>query len=269
MNLFFRKTGSGPALVILHGLYGSSDNWMGIANNLKNEFEIFIPDLRNHGQSPKSSLMNYTSMRNDVLGFFEQNKIEKAVLLGHSMGGRVAIDFALNFPEKISHLVVVDISPRPYLESRNHNIVFKHHKYIIKQLMEVTLDDLNDRKQVSEILLRKLYDERLVNFLLKNLKKHKESGFYWALNLPVIANELENILKGTSDTDINKHFNTTGFPVLFLKGSLSSYLTSDDYPFIRKLFPFAEIKEIEEAGHWLHAEQPEIFVNNIRDFVFS
>jgi esterase len=269
MNLFYRKTGSGPALVILHGLYGSSDNWMGIANSLKNDFEVFVPDLRNHGQSPKNHVMSYDSMRNDIHEFFITNNIEKAVLLGHSMGGRVAIDFALNFQEKISHLVVADISPRPYSESRNHNLVFKHHQYIIKQLLEVSVNDFNDRKQIFELLIKKLYDERLVNFLLKNLKKNKDSGFYWTINLPVIAAELDSILKGASKIDLDKFINTTGFPVLFLKGSLSSYLTSDDYPFIRKLFPFAEIEEIEEAGHWLHAEQPVIFVNKLRDFVFS
>ncbi|MBN2683544.1 MAG: alpha/beta fold hydrolase [Bacteroidales bacterium] len=269
MNLFFRKYGSGPAFVILHGLYGSSDNWVGIANSLKDNFEVFIPDLRNHGQSPKSDLMNYTELRNDVVDFFAQNNIEKAIVLGHSMGGRIAIDFALNYPEKISHLVVADISPRPYSESRNYKLIFKHHRFILQQLLSVNLPDFNERKQISDLLQKKLYDERLVNFLLKNLKRDKESGFYWAINLDVINNELENILKGASGTELANFLNTSGFPVLFLKGSLSSYLTSDDYVFIRKLFPFAEIEEIEDAGHWLHAEQPEIFVNKVREFVFS
>lgn len=268
MNLFFRNTGSGSTLVILHGLYGSSDNWMGIANNLKNDFEIFIPDLRNHGQSPHSSVMDYSLMREDIYEFFLTNNIEKAILLGHSMGGRIAIDFALSYPEKISHLIVADISPRPYNESKNYKILFKHHKLIIEKLLSIKIEEYQDRKQISDMLIKKLYDERLVAFLLKNLKRDKEKNFYWAINLPIISQQLETILRGDTETDISKHFNTTGFPVLFIKGGLSSYLTSADYDFIKQLFPYAEIEEIENAGHWLHAEQPEIFVKKIRDFVF-
>lgn len=269
MELFYRNTGKGPAFVILHGLYGASDNWLGIAGMLKDQFELFIPDMRNHGQSPKSDNMYYSSMREDILQLFEKCKIEKAILLGHSMGGRVAIDFALNYPEKISHLIVGDISPRPYNQTRNYKHLFKHHQIIIDKLLELPIKETSDRKELAKLLQRKLYDERLVNFLLKNLKRDDNKEFYWTVNLEVLKENLQTILAGIGEEEISRHYGTTGFPVLFLRGSLSSYLTEDDTAFIEQLFPYAEIEEIPDAGHWLHAEQPEIFIEKVKRFVFG
>lgn len=265
MHLFFRKTGTGPPLVILHGLYGSSDNWMGIAKLLEKHFEIYIPDQRNHGRSPHSDEFNYPLLTNDLYDFFIQNNISKAVLLGHSMGGKVTMHFAREHAECISSLIVVDIAPKNYSTTVNPESLV--HVSILKALNNLDLSAIKNREEADVFLSQFIHQKKLRSFLLKNLKLNKNGNYLWALNLDSIQNNFRNIAEGFSP-EIWDHVKITNFPVLFVKGSLSNYLAKEDFTLINKLFPGSEIYEIAEAGHWLHAEKPEELAKKILSFVF-
>ncbi len=264
MELFFRKKGSGIPLVILHGLYGSSDNWMSIAKHLSEKFEVFLPDLRNHGRSFHSVYHNYELLQNDIYLFFKQQKIKKAVIIGHSMGGKAAMFFANRHPELTAGLVIVDISPRQYKTSDSESSHYNMHKTIIKTLMNMKLDSLSGRKEAADIMSKHIEQAYLRNFLLKNLYRDKDNVFRWRINLPVLYKSLPDIMAGFNPEDI-----VAGFPVLFVKGGVSDYILPDDFTLINKIFPSSDIVEIKNASHWLHAEYPDKFLSVIYDFVFN
>jgi len=266
MELFYRKLGSGPPLIIVHGLYGSSDNWVSIAKKLSTHFEVFAIDQRNHGQSGHSKEHNYQLMVEDLSEFLIDNNIERPILLGHSMGGKVVINFAIQYPENISSLIVADIAPKPYSESDENTI---YHKRILESLNSIDLKRIYSRKEVYEKLVDVIKSDKIVQFLLKNLHRKLDQSFEWRLNISTIAKNLENILKGKQFENLPDSLEITGFPVLFLKGENSNYINKDDYVLIHKIFPYAEIVTIKNAGHWLHAEQPDDFVNEIKQFVFN
>lgn len=265
MELFFRKTGTGTPLVILHGLYGSSGNWMSMVKLLDKHFEIYIPDQRNHGRSPHSDEFNYSLLTQDMYDFFMQNKISKAVLLGHSMGGKAAMHFAKEHKELISSLIVVDIAPKNYSSSVSPESLA--HVYIIKVLNQLNLSNIKNREEADEILSRSLHQKELRSFLLKNLLRNKEGHYEWALNLYSIQNNFGNIAGGFSPETWD-HVKITDIPVLFIKGELSTYISEKDFSLIYKYFPEAVIKTIEGTTHWLHAEKPEQFAKEILSFVF-
>jgi esterase len=262
MQLFFRKLGSGPPLIILHGLYGSSDNWISIARALSDSFEVIIPDLRNHGKSPWSDHHDYPSMVEDILQLIDLLGYNKVHLLGHSMGGKVAMFFANDYPDRMASLSVVDISPFAYHDIREE----KHlsvHKEIINAMQELDLDSIATREEADDRLAASMTDKALRGFLLKNLVRMPDDKFQWKLNLAVISNHLLETLDGLP-TDQSS---LTGFPVLFIKGGESPYIRKEDYPGIKKIFPQAEIVEIPGAGHWLHAENPSLFLKTVRHFL--
>jgi len=251
MKLNFRKTGTGKPLVILHGLFGSADNWMSIAKGLEENFTLYLLDQRNHGDSPHSDIWDYKAMSEDLKEFMEAEGLQKASFLGHSMGGKTVMKFALTYPEMVDKLVVADIAPRPYPV---------HHQTILEGLNAVDIKNLASRKEAEDKLAEYIPERGVRQFLLKNLTR-KEGAFVWKVNLPVITEKIENVGETiTSDRPF------TG-PVLFMGGANSDYIKSSDKEEIAALFPDNHIIHIKNTGHWLHAEQPEAVVATLKTFL--
>lgn len=255
MNLNYKTFGQGFPLVILHGLLGSLDNWQTIAKKLAQNFQVYIIDQRNHGKSPHTDAFSYLLLTNDLLEFFEQQGIAQAHLLGHSMGGKTAMNFALTYPHKVSKLIVVDIAPAAYADG---------HTRIFKTLMDAAVDKAERREDVESFLRQHLMeDETTVQFLMKGLTRPENGalGFAWKFNLPALLRNYENI-SGAIQAD--KPF--TG-PALFIKGARSNYINSSNYSGIDELFPNHELSEIKDAGHWVHAEKPSEFLTEVIKFL--
>lgn len=265
MNLFFRKFGKGPPLIILHGLYGSSDNWVSVGRKLSSNYEVYIIDQRNHGKSPHSTQHNYQLLKEDLLEFMDKQSIEKAIILGHSMGGKTAMFFAVDYLEKVSSLIIVDISPKSYKDTKSTQLL--SHSNIINSMYKVDFSKVKNREDIDKILSQSIPPKRVRQFLLKNVSRTKDNKFAWSINLESISNELENIMDGLNIESFKDGNGITGFPVLFIKGEQSDYIESSDKTDIETIFPFAEIDTIPNAGHWLHAEQPDIFIKTIQNFL--
>ncbi len=259
MDLFFRHFGKegDPPLIILHGLFGMSDNWVSVGKRLAEiPLEVFIPDQRNHGRSGHSEVLNYPSMVDDLLAFMDERGLDKSCVLGHSMGGKVAMQFAVDYPERIDKLVVADISPA----SGSHG---QQHERIIDALLLIDLQGFSHRNEALEAMSGVVPNARLRQFLQKNLYWKDRGNLGWRMNLPVIRENLEEIFQGVVSSG------PVGRPSLFIRGGLSDYVVDEDLPHIRRMFPESEIVTIEEASHWLHAEQPEAFVEAVRRFIVS
>ncbi len=269
MDLFFRKYGSGPPLIIVHGLYGSSDNWVTIGKELGKRFEVFIPDQRNHGRSPHSDHHNYDLMRDDLSEFMDKHSIEKAILLGHSMGGKTIMFFATSCPERVNGLIVVDIAPKSYFSYSGESVQAADHLFIIRAMENMDLSKIPNRDEANRELSSKIKSERVRQFLLKNLARSKNGAFRWKLNIEAIRKDLVRILEGLNASKFERGNQITGFPVLFIRGANSTYILDSDIPFIRKIFPYAEVIAIPGAGHWLHAEQPDLLIETVVQFVFG
>ena len=262
MKLYYRKTGKGPALVILHGLYGSSDNWMTIARYLSDMFTVYLPDLRNHGQSPHADEHTYESMSNDLDEMISETGIGRFILAGHSMGGKVAMKYALNWPDRIYSLVILDISP---FGTRDHdNVYYRQHSSILETLLSVNLAGLKTRSEAENLLAIKIPSERIRSFIMKNLARSNHNQFSWKLNVNALYENLDNIMEGIISDDAH-YEQVTGFPVLFVKGEDSDYIKEDEMPVIKKIFPSADLKILSNAGHWLHAERPDAVIRIFQD----
>lgn len=254
MKLFYRKYGSGPCFVILHGLYGSSDNWVTIARKISERFTVIVPDLRNHGQSPHTKDHTYNLMSEDIAELIHELDIRKFILAGHSMGGRVAMNFAYKFPEMIEVLFVIDISPFGSADPENQ--YFEQHRKILKSMLSVDIRSLKSRRDVENYLATGIESERTRGFLMKNLTRNSEGLFEWKLNAESLLLNLANITGSMTEEKIYQN-PVSGFPVYFLRGEKSDYLNPDDFPGIRSLFPAAELVTIKDAGHWIHADRPD------------
>ena len=267
MQLNYKKYGEGPPLVILHGLYGSSDNWHSIARTLSDKYTVFIPDQRNHGRSPHSDVHDFEAMKNDLKEFADALKLDVFYLMGHSMGGKTAMLFAADFPERIAALIVVDISPKSYRDEVEFSAETIDHASIIDALKELEIKDADTRKEVDKALSQKIKSTRVRQFLLKNLERDKNGNFYWILNLESLGKNLPRIMEGLPAAKFNNGTGISAFPVLFIKGEKSGYILDEDYTRIRQFFPRAHIVTIPGAGHWLHAEEPELFLKNVEYFL--
>jgi len=264
MKLFCRILGEGPPLIIMHGLYGSSDNWVTIARELSEAYSVYIPDQRNHGRSPHNSRHDYSGMTSDLEELVEEHNISETVLLGHSMGGKVAINYAIAHPEKITSLIVADISPfKRYPEDLR---IINSHEKILKTLLYTTVTELSSRKEAEEIMVKAIDDKKTAAFLLKNLIRNSAGKFEWRINTPALYNNIEKLMSGLSIPE-DYYNGITGFPVLFIKGGNSDYLPDSHRPQISRLFPTAEFATIQGAGHWLHAEKPVEFIRIVREFL--
>jgi esterase len=266
MELFCREVGSGDrTVVIVHGLYGSSDNWLSIANALAGKFRIILPDLRNHGKSNHSSEHTYKLMANDLFDCLKTKIDSKIILLGHSMGGKVAMQLALMHPEIIEYLVVVDIAPKDYGAFKNYGDQTSKHNEILEALNSLNPQSFNTRQQMDVALAQNISDKMLRQFLLKNIKRHSEGNYFWQLNVKALLNNLAEIMDGFSSEEIVKL--SAVFPTIFIKGEKSPYIKDEDTLVINRFFPNAQIVSINNAGHWVHAEQPELFINTLLYFI--
>ncbi|PVX52346.1 pimeloyl-ACP methyl ester carboxylesterase [Balneicella halophila] len=257
MKLHSTISGEGAPLLILHGLYGCSDNWLTIAKELSEDFCIHRLDLRNHGRSPHSDEHNYTVMAEDIKEYMNDHELKKAIILGHSMGGKVAMLFTLTYPDRVDKLIVADIAPK------NYTINYDGHIKILDVMRSLDLDEVDRRKEIEEQLTSLLKSEKVVKLVMKNLHRKKDKTFEWRINLPVLYDKLENITGGTEGWDKLQ----TKVPALFIKGENSHYLTLEDDFIIRKSFSNSELTVIPNAGHWLHAEQPELVIKTILYFI--
>jgi esterase len=244
MKLFYRVFGEGQPVIILHGLFGQSDNWVTVGRRISDQFHVFIPDQRNHGQSPHSSIHSFPAMADDLTEFIEENQIENPVLIGHSMGGKVAMTYALENPQKVKKLVVVDISPRKYAERITHT-------QVITQMMSIDLDQIKTRGDVEKILDSKISDARVRMFIMKNLYYKLHGKLAWRLNLETINQSMDLLFDGIQSENQYKG------PTLFIRGGMSDYVPDEDIPLIKSMFPEAIIKTISGASHWVHADAPE------------
>ncbi len=271
MELFYRKYGNAkPAMIIVHGLYGASDNWVSIAKSFAEHFEVFLVDQRNHGRSPHSSEHNYHVMKNDLLQFMNRMEIEKAVLVGHSMGGKTVMYFARDFPDRINSLIVIDIAPKSYNLPDDASLKTINHKQIIAAMKAVDFSRISSRQDVESELALSISNERIRQFLMKNLRRNKDNTFNWSLNVAALDQNMPDILEGMNEKDFERGKGIVGFPVLFVRGANSQYILDDDIvKIILIIFPFAETVTIPKAGHWLHVEQPALLVKNILYFVLE
>jgi len=256
MKLYFRQTGeTGPAIVILHGLFGSSDNWLTTSKTIAaNGYRVFLVDQRNHGQSPRANDQDYQNMAADLHEFLTDHGIDKSILVGHSMGGKTVMQYAMTYPGTFEKLVVVDIAPKFYPI---------HHAEIIRGLKAINLLGIKGRNEADAIL--QTYEPILAvrQFLLKNLYRNEQGVFDWRINIPVIERELHGIGEELTNPSI------ITAPALFIRGSESPYITNEDIPDIKRIFPNAQVQTIQGAGHWVQAEKPVEFVDVLMNFITS
>ena len=260
MKLYYKKLGQGSPMVIIHGLYGSSDNWMSIAKQLSADFEIYLIDLRNHGNSPHSDEFSIPVMSEDVFEFFIDLKLTDVVLIGHSLGGKVAMEFASVYQYLLKKLIVVDIAPRNYLEK--DFIGRSKHKEIIDILKNADLSKYKNRSEALEDLGKIDESGRLKFFMMKNIKRKKTGELEWKINIKVIADNLSIILN-QSDFDIRE----IKIPTLFIKAEKSDYITATDIVEISSKMQDVSFETIKGASHWLHSEKPQEFIDVVRKFI--
>jgi len=266
MQLSYKIFGEGQPVLILHGLYGSSDNWVTIGRALSANFKVFIPDLRNHGKSEHSNIHTYEALVEDVVEFIIQHNISKPIIIGHSMGGKTAMLLALTHPELIKKLVVVDIAPKAYtsLDKLQPHVI--QHLNIINAFASTSLDGKTKREEVEAEFAGYVKDDRTRQFLLKNLVRNNH-GFAWAIHVEALKKNLPEIMDGPDFTKLKFDKEAINFPVLFIRGEKSEYILEEDILMIKKYFPTAELVTVFDAGHWVHAEQPELFLKSLNYFL--
>lgn len=252
MRLHFKTYGQGRPVILLHGLFGASDNWHPVASQLAERFHVFAVDQRNHGQSPHSAAMDFSLMAGDVEEFMVAQGLESACVVGHSMGGKTAMQFALQFPARVEKLVVADMAPRKYAPA---------HDTIFSALLALDLAVYQSRQPMEEALAGDIPNLVLRRFLLKNLGRNAEGGFYWKINLRGLTENYPNLCEPV--------FAPQPFakPTLFIRGGKSDYITPRDEPLIHELFPQSEIQTIANASHWVHADATSEFVRHLLDFL--
>ncbi len=269
MKLAYKKLGSGFPLIILHGLYGSSDNWLSIGKELSQHFEVFLLDMRNHGNSGHDKEHSYLAMQMDLDEFFATHNIKKALIIGHSMGGKTAMLFSLLHPEKVEKLVVVDIAPVSYnnLLKPQKNVL--EHLNIMQAFLSVDISKTQNRAEIEKEFEIFVPDKNTRHFLLKSLKRDALGKFYWTLNIEALNLSLPEMMKATDFDKIKIEKETINFPVLFVRGERSEYIKEEYMGRIKELFPKADVVTIFDAGHWVHAEQPKLFLKTLFYFLLD
>ena len=256
MKLFFRRMGQGNPVIILHGLLGLSDNWVTFGRQLALDFDVIIPDLRNHGQSPHDADFNFPVLVEDLHELITDLGLHKVNLIGHSLGGKTAMQFALTYPDLPDKLVIVDIATRKYAPNPEH-------KMLIDAMSEVDLSAARSRTDVERQLEGKVRSVKLRQFLLKNLFWKDKETLAWRLDLPVLNGSLPRVLE---EIPPGKAFLK---PVLLVRGGLSDYATDEDLIGMLKQFPRTSVKTLANAGHWVHADAPGEFYREVHEFLLA
>lgn len=254
MKLAYREFGSGQPLIILHGLFGQSDNWNTLAKRFSESgFRVFTIDQRNHGLSPHSTVWTYQAMAEDLKEFIETHQLQDPILLGHSMGGKTVMFFELLFSGIAQKIIVADIAPKAYEP---------HHDAVLKALNAVDFSDINTRKDAEAILGEYISDFGTKQFLLKNIywREDETKQMAWRFNIATITKEYDNV--GVTIPD-----GSSNVTALFVRGEKSNYVLDSDLATIESHFPNYRLETIANSGHWVHAEQPETFFNCVMEFI--
>lgn len=249
VELFFRREGSGMPVVVLHGLFGSSDNFGSIGRTLSAEFDMVLVDERDHGRSPHTEHITYPLMAEDVHALVTKLGLKDIVLVGHSMGGKTAMTFAQRWPELLKHLVVIDIGPREY--------PIGDHAAIIEALSSSDPASMGSRKEMEEHLSTFIPEMGVVQFLMKSLYWEEPGRLGWRFNVPVLKRDMDHILAGMGPEMVR-------VPTLFIRGGKSGYITREDLPQLKEQFPNSRVETIPYAGHWVHAQAPDEVMDFIR-----
>ncbi|MCP4391581.1 MAG: alpha/beta fold hydrolase [Gammaproteobacteria bacterium] len=252
-ELSYTRSGAGQPLVVLHGLFGSGKNWQSHRRHFGSQFEVFNVDLRNHGESFHSDDMNYPVMADDVATLLQSLNLANCNMLGHSMGGKVAMTLAVNYPVLLDRLVVADIAPVSY---------FHHYDDLIEPILALPLSTIESRSQADQLLRQNIPEDQLRAFLLQNLVREPD-GWRWRVNWRAIQRDME-FLTGFDDLRDGWRID---LPTLFIRGARSDYIGDAEIDVINRHFGQAGFATIEDAGHWLHAEKPEIFARLVLEFL--
>jgi len=250
MKLFFKKSGEGKPLIILHGLLGSADNWQTISKKLSETYTVYIVDQRNHGHSPHTDEINYDLMSEDLYDLVAEEGLRDLLLMGHSMGGKTVLRFAQQHGFLVEKMIVADMGIKAYPP---------HHDLIFQGLFAVDVDNCPTRKEAEERLSSIVKDEANVQFLMKNLYWKEAEKLAWRFNLQSLSDNRGELMKAIPPEPID-------VPTLFLRGGKSRYVLDEDIDDIKKIVPEATFKTIENAGHWVHAEAPQEFLNEVSEY---
>ena len=250
MKLHFREVGEGKPFVILHGLFGNSDNWQTHGKRLSEYYRVIMVDLRNHGHSPWSDDFSYDLIVEDLKELFDSLSLQNVILLGHSMGGKAAMRFAQTYPSFLEKLIIADMGVKSYKP---------HHQNILEAINTLDLSAITTRSEADKHMEQYVpgYGER--QFLLKNIYWIEKGKTAWRMNHKVLEREMEEIL---SEIPEEECFVET----LFVTGANSRYVLDEDHSQIENIFPDSEFVQIENAGHWLHADQPDLFLDAVLGF---
>jgi esterase len=250
MQLHYQSLGQGQPLILLHGLFGSADNWGSIAKHFADTHQVICVDMRNHGRSPHHDSQNYSDMAEDLIELCDALNLDNIDLLGHSLGGKVAMQFATQYPERMDKLIVVDIAIRAYADAQTH---------LIEAMMAVDLSTMLNRSAVDQALTSTIQNTRVRQFLLMNLVKI-DGLLQWRINLPALKANYPLIRQAVCESAMyNK-------PCLFIRGERSDYVQNDDIEHIKTHFTLAQFASLP-TGHWVHAEQPQAFIELVAQFL--
>jgi esterase len=252
MILNYKSYGEGEkVLIIVHGLFGSLDNWSTLGRRFSENHKVIIVDQRNHGHSFHSEEMNYEVMAKDLIVLMDELKIERAQFIGHSMGGKTMMKMAMIDPNRIERMVIADIGPKRYEA---------HHDEILEALHGLDLEEVSSRTEAEEAMSKMIKNRGVLLFLLKNLYWVEKGKLGWRMNLPVINAHMEDILDSVGE-------DTVMVPSLFIRGGKSAYILDEDFMSIQMQFQKSEIRSIPAVGHWLHAEAPDTFFDLVKEFI--
>ena len=253
VKLNYKAFGEGRPIVFLHGLFGMLDNWQTFAKKMADDgFMVFLVDQRDHGRSPHTNQFSYELLAQDLSDFLEDQWVHKAIIVGHSMGGKVAMTFARDHEDVVEKLIVVDIAPKKYKGG---------HEQIFKALRGIDLSTYSDRNDIFDVLKKDINNEAELLFLMKNISRLKTGGFEYKMNLELLFHSYSKIMGEIKfDHQIN-------VPTLFVGGSNSGYITDEDKNKIKETFYNVGFETIEGAGHWVHADNPDALFEVITNFI--
>jgi esterase len=254
MKLNHKIIGEGFPIVVLHGLFGMLDNWQSIGKKLaENGFMVYLIDQRDHGKSPFTNTFDYPTLANDLANFMEENWIYNAHIMGHSMGGKTAMQFCFDYPDMVSKMIVVDVWNKNYLGG---------HEIIFQAIEDIDVSIVENRDDIYQHLLKYNLDEGTIQFLLKNIQRKKDHGYEWKMNVPLLKSSYKNILNKVGEDNQKADKET-----LFIRGGNSEYILPENFPSIEFQFANSKIITIENAGHWVHADKPNELLEIVLKFL--